>query len=78
LKSTRQAARSNEFFYSMLFDRQTPEKWAEAGRPTIYTYARQKVDEILAGPMIDPLPQSVEAELASILETANRELAHKD
>jgi trimethylamine--corrinoid protein Co-methyltransferase len=75
LKSTRQAARSNEFFYSMLFDRQTPEKWAEAGRPTIYTYARQRVDEILAGPMIDPLPQSVEAELVSILETADRELA---
>lgn len=77
LKSTRLAARSDEFFYPLLFDRLSPEKWIEAGKPTIYTKAREKVVEILAGPLIDPLPESVCMELDAILASADRELAPK-
>lgn len=77
LKNTRLAARSDEFFYPLLFDRLSPEKWIEAGKPTIYTKAREKVDEILAGPLIDPLPESVCMELDAILASADRELAPK-
>jgi len=77
LKSTRLAARSDEFFYPLLFDRLSPEKWVEAGKPTLYTKAREKVEEILAGPLFDPLPESVSAELDAILASADRELAPK-
>jgi trimethylamine--corrinoid protein Co-methyltransferase len=75
LKSTRLAARSDEFFYPLLTDRHTPEKWAEAGKPTIYTNAREKVEEILAAPLADPLPEPVCAELDAILRRADKELA---
>jgi trimethylamine--corrinoid protein Co-methyltransferase len=77
LKSTRLAARSNEFFYPQLFDRLTQEKWLQAGKPTLYTKAREKVQEILAGPVVDPLPEAVCAELDAILAVADRELASK-
>ena len=77
LKSTRLAARSDEFFYPLLFDRLTPEKWVQAGKPTLYTKAREKVEEILAGPAVDPLPEAVCAELDIILASADRELAPK-
>ena len=50
LKSTRLAARSDEFFYPLLTDRHTPEKWAEEGKPTMYSKAREKVEQILAAP----------------------------
>jgi len=78
LKSTRLAARSDEFFYPLLFDRLSPEKWIEAGKPTLYTTAREKVEEILAGPLVDPLPESVCAELDAILASADHELAQKE
>jgi trimethylamine--corrinoid protein Co-methyltransferase len=78
LKSTRLASRSDEFFYPMLFDRRTPDKWVEAGKPTLYTKAREKVEEILAGPLVDPLPEAVCAELDAILASADRELAPKE
>jgi trimethylamine--corrinoid protein Co-methyltransferase len=77
LKSTRLAARSEEFFYPLLFDRLPPEKWVQAGKPTLYTKARQKVEEILAGPMVDPLPEAICAELDEILASADHELAAK-
>jgi trimethylamine---corrinoid protein Co-methyltransferase len=75
LKSTRLAARSDEFFYPLLFDRRTPEKWAEAGKPGLYTHAREKVEEILALPPVDPLPESICVELDAILAAADKELA---
>ena len=77
LKSTRLAARSDEFFYPLLFDRLTPEKWVQAGKPTLYTKAREIVAEILAGPVVDPLPDTVCAELDEILALADRELMPK-
>lgn len=77
LRSTRMAARSDEFFYPLLFDRSTPERWEQAGKPTLYTKARQVVEAILSGPPVDPLPESVCAELDAILAAADRELAPK-
>jgi trimethylamine---corrinoid protein Co-methyltransferase len=77
LKSTRLAARSDEFFYPLLFDRNTPDKWNLAGRPGLYGNARQKVHEMLATPLADPLPEAVCAELDAILSLADRELADK-
>jgi trimethylamine--corrinoid protein Co-methyltransferase len=71
LRSTRLAARSDEFFYPLLFDRQTPDKWSQAGKPTLYTAARAKVQEILAGPVVDPLPEQVSAALDAILARAD-------
>jgi trimethylamine---corrinoid protein Co-methyltransferase len=77
-KNTRTAARSSEFFYPGLIDRHTYEAWGELGRPTMYTNAREKVEEILAAHLADPLPESISRELDEILRTADRELAKKD
>jgi len=74
-KSTRLAARSDEFLYPVLADRHTFESWSELGKPGMYSLARQKVEAILAGPLVDPLPEAVIAELDEILAAADRELA---
>jgi trimethylamine--corrinoid protein Co-methyltransferase len=76
-KSTRLAARSDEFLYPALADRHTYEGWQDLGRPTMYSLARRKVEAILAGPLVDPLPEDVLRELDEILVTADRELAGK-
>jgi trimethylamine---corrinoid protein Co-methyltransferase len=74
-RHTREIARSNEFYYPNLIDRHTFETWLDLGKPTMYTKAREKVDEILASPMVDPLPESVNLELDEILRSADKELA---
>jgi len=74
-KSTRQAPRSGEFYISRLIPRGTYEAWLEAGKPTIYDRAREKVVEILEGPVIDPLPDDVEGKLQEILRRADETLA---
>ena len=74
-RHTRQIARSDEFFYPNLIDRHTHETWLDLGMPTMYTKAREKVDEILASPLVDPLPESVSRELDEILRSADNELA---
>jgi trimethylamine--corrinoid protein Co-methyltransferase len=73
-RSTRQAARSREFFTPRLFDRHPYDAWLELGRPGMYTNAREKVKEILAGPLVDPLPEHTAAELDAILRRAEREI----
>jgi trimethylamine--corrinoid protein Co-methyltransferase len=77
-KNTRLAARSDEFFYPGLTDRHTYENWISLGRPTMYTKAREKVNQILSSPLADPLPESVTKELDEILRTADKELANKE
>lgn len=77
-RHTRQAAHSDEFYRSGLFDRHTYEAWVNLGRPTLYTNAREKVAEILARPPADPLPEAVSRELDEILAAADRELASRD
>lgn len=73
-KSTRLAPRSGEFLISALLDRHTLEAWQELGRPTMYSKAREKVNEILAAPLEDALPEDVDAALEDILRKADREL----
>ena len=77
-KSTRTLARSSEFFYPSLTDRHTLESWTDLGRPTIYSNARKKVEAILAGPLVDPLPEAVNLELDRILSRADKELCQTD
>ena len=74
-RNTRRAARSSEFYMSNLLDRHTYEAWLRLGRPNIYTRAREKVREILAGPVVDPLPENILCHLDDILKAADRDLA---
>jgi trimethylamine--corrinoid protein Co-methyltransferase len=77
-KNTRLASRSTEFFYPSLTDRHPYEAWIGNGKPTIYTKAREKVEEILAAPMVDPLTDQVSKELEEILRAAEKELILKE
>jgi trimethylamine:corrinoid methyltransferase-like protein len=54
------------------------EAWLGLGKPTRYNKAREKVEEILAAPLVDPLPESISRELDEILLAAHKELADKD
>jgi trimethylamine--corrinoid protein Co-methyltransferase len=74
-RSTRAAARNGEFYMSPLSPRSSYEAWLGAGGPDLYGNARQKVTEILAEPLVDPLPGEVEDKLADILRRADSELA---
>lgn len=73
-KSTRQLARSEEFHLSSLLDRHTIDQWRQLGQPSMYSNARKKVEEILAGPVQDPLGEDVSGKLDEILARADREL----
>jgi trimethylamine--corrinoid protein Co-methyltransferase len=75
MKSTRAEARSGEFYQASLFDRHATDKWTELGKPSMYSEARAKVREILAAPVVDPLPDSILAALDEILAHADKELA---
>ncbi len=74
-RNTRRAARSAEFYMSNLLDRHTYEAWLRLGRPTMYTRAREKVREILASPMADPLSEYICCQLDELLLRADKELA---
>jgi trimethylamine--corrinoid protein Co-methyltransferase len=76
-ESTRKATRNGEFYISRLIPLYPYEAWLTLGRPTLYSKARKKVKEILAGPLIDPLPGDVEQKLDAILHNADRELSEK-
>ena len=71
---TRRAARSREFLTPGLVGRQAYEHWREIGSPTMYGRARERVREIIEGPPVAPLPETVEAELERILAAADAEL----
>jgi len=43
----------------------------------MYTKAREKVKEILAAPVLDPMPESISRQLDDILLLADKELAGK-
>lgn len=72
--STRQAARSGEFIVPGLTDRHPYETWVELGRPSVYKAARERVQEILEGPVVDPPPDDVCAALEDILRRADEQL----
>lgn len=73
-EATRRAARSGEFYEPTLLGRVPYEAWHGLGRPSMYGRARDRVREILAGPVVDPLPDATAAELERILAAADREL----
>jgi trimethylamine--corrinoid protein Co-methyltransferase len=73
-KSTRKEARSGEFLLASLLDRHTLDQWLQLGKPSMYSNARKKVEEILAGPVQDPLPEDVSQKLEELLAKADREL----
>ncbi len=74
-RTTRAAARGDEFLVPSLAPRVAYEAWLELGRPSMYATAREQVAAILAGPVVDPLPASVRGEVDGILAAADRELA---
>ncbi len=71
------AARSREFLATQLVDHHAYEAWADLGKPSMYSNARSVVEEILAQPPVDLLPEEVDAQLTQILRKAERELARK-
>jgi len=73
-KSTRDLARSGETYLTGLLDRHTLDQWLELGKPDMYGNAHQKVEEILAAPLEDPLSDNVIGKLDEILARADREL----
>ncbi len=74
-RNTRRAAHSAEFYMSNLLDRHTYEAWLRLGKPSMYTRAREQVQQILAGPLVDPLPEDILCRLDEILSRADKELA---
>ena len=72
--STVKACRSDEFFLPSLSDRNTFEKWEALGNPNLYGNARKRVEEILAGPQKNPLPDDVLDTLEDIVRRANEDL----
>jgi trimethylamine--corrinoid protein Co-methyltransferase len=77
-RHTRNAAHSDEFFRSRLLDHHPYESWLELGKPNMYLNAREKVKEILAAPVADPLPEKTICRLDEILQAADndRQLMH--
>lgn len=74
LPSTRTASRSGEFYQPLLMGRVAYDAWHALGRPSMYGRARDRVSEILAGPVADPLPDRIVEELDRILAEADRDL----
>jgi trimethylamine--corrinoid protein Co-methyltransferase len=72
--STIESCRSSEFIMPQLCDRNSFEQWVELGRPDLYDKAREKVEEILATPQKNPLPDDVIGKLEDIMRRANEEL----
>jgi len=72
--STLAACRSDEFFAPKLSSRNTFERWSDLGRPNLYSNARERVEEILAAPQRNPLPDDVIGKLAEIARRADEEL----
>ena len=56
-----------EHFLPSLSDRQTRERWEEAGSEGVADRAHRKVEQILAEHQVAPLPANVEAELERIV-----------
>lgn len=74
-KSTRFAARSGEFYTRKYSNNSTYEAWASLGRPSMYSHAREHVEEILSCPVVDPLPVDISDKLDAILRRADKELS---
>lgn len=76
-RNTRTAARSAEFVTPVLVDRNPYEQWVELGRPDLYDKAKVKVEEILASPLKNPLPDDVIGKLDDIMRKAGDALTEE-
>ncbi|MBN1836725.1 MAG: trimethylamine methyltransferase family protein, partial [Spirochaetales bacterium] len=56
-----------EHFLPRLANRQTRERWLDAGAKSMVDRAREEVERILAEHQVEPLPAQVEAELERIV-----------
>lgn len=74
MPATRTASRSGEFYEPVLAKRTAYDAWHAMGRPSMYGRARERVREILDGPMVDPVPDATMEEVERILAAADREL----
>jgi len=70
-RNTRSAARSSEFVKPVLMDRNPFDQWVALGRPDLYDKAKEKVEEILASPQKNPLPDDVIGKLEDIMRKAD-------
>jgi trimethylamine--corrinoid protein Co-methyltransferase len=73
-KSTLQTCRSDEFYVPKLCDRSTYERWSDLGKPDVCSKARDRVEEILAAPLKNPLPDDVIGKLDDVTRRAAQEL----
>lgn len=73
-KTTRQMARSDEFLLASLLDHHTLDQWTQLGKPSMYSNARKKVEELLSAPVEDALEDGVTQKLEEILAKADLEL----
>ena len=73
-RNTRKAVRSGEFVTPVLADRNPFNQWVALGRPDLYDKARVKVEEILASPQKNPLPDDVTGKLEDIMRRADEVL----
>jgi trimethylamine---corrinoid protein Co-methyltransferase len=76
-KNTRKAARSTEFYASQLIDHHAYEAWVKLGKPSMYSKAREMVEDILSQQLVDPLPEEVGEKVDQILRKAERELHNR-
>ena len=73
-KSTRTTFRSNEYYTPNLGDRSAYDAWLEMGSPNMFSKAHQKVENILASEMRNPLDLQIEKVIGEIMEEAKSRL----
>jgi trimethylamine--corrinoid protein Co-methyltransferase len=73
-RSTRTAARGNEFYTPQLIDHHPYESWVSLGKPSMANKGREVVEKILNEPLSDPLPDRVCEELDRILRKAEKKI----
>lgn len=74
-ESTFRLCRGAEFYQPLLQDRSSLEEIQEQGQTDLYARARERVEEIIAAPMQNALPESIQVALQEILDRATTELA---
>lgn len=73
-KQTRAAAINREFYRREFANYSTYESWTNLGKPSMYSKAREKVEEVLSGSLVDPLPDEISLQLDDILRRADKVL----
>lgn len=73
-KNTRAAFRTDQFYQSMLCDRDSYDTWASLGRREMIDLARDKVKGILSGEQKNPMPEKTQKQIMGIMEEAKRKL----